>query len=73
MYKYPGSNAMTFGFWQKDPLVAGENWYKPVSVHPLKTSEMSRLRLQCVVQKISFKIYNVFQISQQSFGNGQML
>lgn len=73
MYKYPGSNAMTFGFWQKDPLITGENWYKPTSFHPLKTSEMSRLRFQYVVHEIVFKILNVFQISQQSFGIRQML
>lgn len=45
MYKYPGSNAMIFGFWQKDPAIAGQNWYKPAKLHPIKTSEMSRYKL----------------------------
>lgn len=74
MYKYPGSNAMTFGFWHKDPLVVGQNWYKPAKFHPLKTSEMSRFAItnQNKIQQI-FKIWVYFQIFEQSFRNRQML
>lgn len=42
MYKCPGSDAMTFGFWRKDPAIVGQNWYKPAKFHPIPTSEMSR-------------------------------
>lgn len=42
MYKYPGSDAMKFGFWRDDPFIVGQTWYKPAKFHPAKTSEMSK-------------------------------